>query len=172
LIKTYLYSEIHESEFKDALGPLRAEQFEWEEHRTDGLDPHILNAVMTMKEVRRILQKYALEKGWGEDRIELIDPALFQAIQSRYADSNHEIAKEFFGREQLFLEPYLEQTNTPFLGNEIQEDNISDLFRYMRSHFDPKALRYGEGFLQQLRETPLEVFNALREIQRREFQLL
>ena len=64
---------------------------------------------------------------WDKTAMNLIGKGRYQQIMHLYADSNSEIARTYFGREQLFLEPF--QTR-PMI--RMGRDNLSfDEWRYL-----------------------------------------
>jgi len=73
------------------------------------------------------IQEYTLDKRWNEDRPNKIDAGIYKKIMSEYEGSNKKIAKEYFGRDDLFLETYKEKEITDFQIEDFEKQDLVDL---------------------------------------------
>jgi len=71
--------------------------------------------------------------GWNEGKWTLINRQTYDKINDRYETSNAAVAKEFFGREQLFFEDYNENEYTDFSMNDFSNDELLNLITYIIS---------------------------------------
>jgi len=169
LIKNYLYKNFNEKEFKESISQLKTvlykENINLIEHPEHSLNTGIYRAFTTAKEAIKIIHHYAEFKKWDLERLNLIDAELYETVRARYAADNHKIAREFFGRDELFLEPFREEPITPFLRKELPEEEYLELFEYIRQNFNPNLTENAMEFLRILEQDPKELFHQLQVIQ-------
>jgi len=88
--------------------------------------------------IGRIMQRYAEEQGWNDRKINKIDRDIYEKVMSIHAKSNQKTAKEYFGREELFLEPFIEKELTNFNIEEMERQELIDYFSYTLSELMKK----------------------------------
>jgi len=77
--------------------------------------------------------EYGSLAGWNEGKWTLFNRQTYDKIQERYATSNAAVAKDFFGRDQLFYEDYNENEYTNFSMNDFSNDELLSLNTYIVS---------------------------------------
>jgi len=76
---------------------------------------------------------YGSQTGWNEGKWTLINRQTYEKIKERYETSNAAVAKDFFGRDQLFFEDYNENEYTDFSMNDFSNDELLNLITYIIS---------------------------------------
>lgn len=71
--------------------------------------------------------------GWNEGKWTLINRQTYDKINDRYETSNNAVAKDFFGRDQLFFEDYNENEFADFSMNDFSNDELISLITYIIS---------------------------------------
>jgi len=75
-----------------------------------------------------LIKRHADTQGWDERSPDLVDADVYELIRARFVDSNHRIAQEFFGRENLFLESYVSKGVNPFNRDDFTKEELQPLF--------------------------------------------
>jgi hypothetical protein len=65
------------------------------------------------------------------DKINLIDEKIYNKILEKYFEGNRKVARYFFGREELFLEPYKRKEMTNLSVNDLKPEALLDLLAYI-----------------------------------------
>lgn len=79
------------------------------------------------------IREYADLAGWNRDKWSFIDKELHQKIMEMYRSSNQKIAREFFGRDELFLEPFEEKNLSNFTANDFSRTELLHAFAFITS---------------------------------------
>jgi hypothetical protein len=93
------------------------------------------------------IHRLSKKQKWDSEKINFIDRPLYEEIKARFENDNREIAREYFGREQLFLEPFVEKPITPFREMGMSSSALMDLLKmpplkfFMRPWVIPRARR-------------------------------
>ncbi|MBN1638302.1 MAG: hypothetical protein JW866_05010 [Ignavibacteriales bacterium] len=74
---------------------------------------------------------------FDEPKINLIDRETHDRIMERYMESNRKVGQEFFGREELFLEPFREKELTRFSVEDFKPEEILDAFVFTMEKMFP-----------------------------------
>ena len=79
------------------------------------------------------IREYTVVNGWNGDKPSKIDAATHHRIMSKFEQSNRILAKEYFGRDELFLEPYVEKEITDFRLEDYDQQDLVDLSLFITS---------------------------------------
>ena len=79
------------------------------------------------------IREYADLAGWNRDKWSFIDKELHQKIMEMYRSSNQKIAREFFGRDELFLEPFEEKNLSTFTASDFSRTELLHAFAFITS---------------------------------------
>jgi len=77
------------------------------------------------------IQRFGEIHNWNEEKINLIDTDLSNYIMGLYKESNQTIAREFFKRDELFLEPIVDRKLTRFSLEDYKQEELLDLFAFL-----------------------------------------
>lgn len=100
------------------------------------IKPHIKHAVYhrACKEIFRSIAQFADIHNWQDKKYNAITPELYKLIMNRYDEQNVWIAREFFGRENLFIEPFKEKPiDTSYDFNKLTGTEIIELMAFVIS---------------------------------------
>jgi len=117
---------------------------------------------------------FGLRQGWSDQKLNLIDEKTYNKIMGRYNKNNQKIAQEYFGREDLFLEPFNEKDLTRFSIEEFDPKEILDAFAYAYEMIladQPKTMGISNGLKKgktQIKKFTLK--NFFKEILRKIFR--
>lgn len=79
------------------------------------------------------IRDYADSAGWNRDKWSFIDQDLHQKIMTTYKASNEKVAREFFGRDELFIEPFEEKNLSNFTVDDFSRTELIDAFAFITS---------------------------------------
>jgi len=112
------------------------------------------------------IRQYAGEQGWNTNQLNLVDKELYNSIMSVYENGNHIVAREYFGRDILFFEPFEEKEVTRFEVKDFHSDELLDLFIFLLGKMSKNKFVDGErGVLErqyQAIEAELDAIHASR----------
>ncbi len=77
--------------------------------------------------VAQFIQWYADRHGWNGNKFNGITKEIYDTLMERYAESNREIANRYFGRDELYLEPFNPLPITKFHINLLKDREATDL---------------------------------------------
>jgi len=78
-----------------------------------------------------LVNAFAEHAGWNDQRLNLVDQQIFDGISALYADSNAQIARRFFQRDALFLEPFRASRLTPLENYALSEAEWRALLNWL-----------------------------------------
>jgi hypothetical protein len=102
------------------------------------------SASLTLKTQLRISElvtKYGIQNGWDDQKLNLVDRELHEKIMSYYEEGNRKVAREYFNRQELFLEPFQDKPLSSFDLSELPAEEAISMMAYVLSHM----LSEGEG---------------------------
>ena len=112
------------------------------------------------------IRQYAGEQGWNTNQLNLVDKELYNSIMSVYENGNHIVAREYFGRDILFFEPFEEKEVTRFEVKDFHSDELLDIFIFLLGKMSKKKFVNSElGVLErqyQAIEAELDAIHASR----------
>lgn len=79
------------------------------------------------------LSDYATSAGWNDKPWSLIDQDIHTRTMEHFSTGNRQIAREYFGRDALFLEKYDEKRLTRFTLDDFNSDELFDIFSFIAS---------------------------------------
>ena len=79
------------------------------------------------------IRDYANLAGWNRDKWSFIDQDLHQKLMEKYRSSNQKVAREFFGCDELFLEPFEEKNLSNFTANDFSRTELLHAFAFITS---------------------------------------
>jgi len=102
------------------------------------------------------LSDYAASAGWNDKPWSLIDQDLHTRTMEHFKDGNRQIAREYFGRDELFLDKYDEKRLTRFTLDDFNAIELFDVFSFIASN---------EFNFEQERDLVQENFYLKKEIE-------
>ncbi len=81
--------------------------------------------------IMKNIKEYAEENGWNNDLNRSMDREISEMILARYADSNRNLAINYFSRDQLFLEPISEQSGSDFSISDMSAEEVMKLTGFL-----------------------------------------
>lgn len=65
---------------------------------------------LKLRRIIRSIKEFGTKKGWNAEKWSFISRETYDRIMCHYADNNRKLAQEYFHRDELFLEPFVEKT--------------------------------------------------------------
>lgn len=98
------------------------------------------------------IAEYGELAGWNKQKWSLIDQEIYKKISDRYRSSNQQVARDYFGRDELFLEPFKEEEFTEFNVDDFRPDELLDMFAFVFINtIEPIYTSKGWRLLQKFR---------------------
>jgi hypothetical protein len=79
------------------------------------------------------LSDFATSAGWNDKPWSLIDQDIHAHTMKHFSIGNRQIAQEYFGRDELFLEKFDEKRLTRFSLDDFEADELFDVFSFIAS---------------------------------------
>jgi hypothetical protein len=83
---------------------------------------------------------FAINNNWNTKSFNAVDQAMYEKIMNKYAESNSKIAQAYFGRDQLFLDPYFEKNLTHFDVSELDPLEMLNLAGFLLKAVQTKKI--------------------------------
>ncbi|MCI0494504.1 class I SAM-dependent methyltransferase, partial [candidate division KSB1 bacterium] len=84
-----------------------------------------------MYRITEYIRHYSFFKQWNEERFNAIDSDRYKQITAQYSESNKALANKYFGREQLFLEPFVERPISPMDISDFDPTELIEMCGYI-----------------------------------------
>lgn len=99
------------------------------------MDKNINIPTKTRYKIFNAFHSYGEETGWtSENKVNFITPKIYKKIMRHYKSSSIKVARTFFNRDELFLEPYVEKGITKYDLSELEGKEALELFAWICIH--------------------------------------
>lgn len=125
-----------------------------------------------LQKIGSVLQNYADEHNWNNERPNVVDRDTHDRIMFRFAESNRRLARDYLDRDELFLEPFEERAVTQYDVAQLTGEEALDLMAYTLYHllqWAQETLSSGE-VVDTFPKRPALITRACRELRRNGIQ--
>lgn len=97
------------------------------------------------------IQDYAHRHGWDREAPNLVTEKIYQATANKFSNSNRTVARKYFNREELFLEPFMERESSGFGIEDFPRKELSGILKEIfRMVNQPQLIAFWMGGVQSL----------------------
>lgn len=90
-----------------------------------------------LKKLLEAVADYVDQTGWNQQKWSVIDRELYDRISQYFEESNRRVARDFFGRDELFFDSYDDRYLTHFSISDFPPEELLDVMAYVTNHLFP-----------------------------------